>query len=251
MGEFGANRDLRRDDSGHDDGADIICQGSHGGDVAPRRVARTRGIPGWAGWRPTRAAAILGMAGLVAGLAAGYAAGRAASQPRAASGTAGRSPAGPSPQSTPADGAARAGASPAVPPLAADIPVLTQTIGACSAQLGPDLQLGIQVANLSSGTVTLRRVVPDLPIGGLAMISEQWEPCGGLPTGDPGSGDVVGPSSTSWFSVTFKVLEKCPRPFPVQFTVEYEYAGRTSKVQLPGFADLSQVSYSGCPAAAS
>jgi len=127
-------------------------------------------------------------------------------------------------------------------------PVLTQDPGACSAQVGQDLQLGVQVANQSGGPVTLLRVSPDLPLGGLKMISEQWEPCGGLPTDYYDAGDVVGPGSTTWFSVTFKVLERCPRPYPVEFTVQFDYNGQTTAVHLPGFVDLGPISYTGCPA---
>jgi hypothetical protein len=48
--------------------------------------------------------------------------------------------------------------------------------------------------------------------------------------------------------VTFRVLEKCPRPFPVQFTVDYDWLGRAVTVSLPGFVDLTAVPYTGCPA---
>jgi len=37
-------------------------------------------------------------------------------------------------------------------------------------------------------------------------------------------------------------------PAPVQFTVGYLAQGRPAAASLPGFPDLSQVPYSGCPA---
>ena len=40
---------------------------------------------------------------------------------------------------------------------------------------------------------------------------------------------------------------RCPAPAPVQFTVDYLAQGRSFTASLPGFADLGQVPYSGCP----
>jgi hypothetical protein len=39
----------------------------------------------------------------------------------------------------------------------------------------------------------------------------------------------------------------CPGPAPVQFTVGYVVRGRPATVSLPGFSDLTEVPYSGCP----
>jgi hypothetical protein len=49
-------------------------------------------------------------------------------------------------------------------------------------------------------------------------------------------------------TVTFQVLVKCPGPLPVQFTVGYDVGGQHAVATLPGFPDLSQVPYKGCPA---
>lgn len=237
MDEFGGNR-----------ADDVVEQGA---DRPPGRLTDLiAGRSRWPGWRPSRGAAILAAIALVAGLAVGYGAGRSAGEPQAGPRAASASP------STPAS-VSLAGTVPynptgvrrLQPPPTLGAPALTQAEGACSMQVGRDLQLGIQVANLTNGQVTLRRVDAKLPMGGLKMISQQWEPCGALPTSYyDGGGDVVGPNSTSWFSVTFRVLVKCPVPYPVQFTVEYDFGGHTTAVQLPGFVDLGQVSYTGCPA---
>jgi hypothetical protein len=234
------------DEFGGDRSDDVVEQG---GDRLPGRLTGLiAGRSRRPGRRPSRGAAILAAITLAAGLAVGYGAGRSAGESQAAAQSADARP-------SPTPRASAFSAVPAVPDNPTGVrriqlhgPVLTQASGACSAQVGRDLQLGIQVANLTGGPVTLRRVDADLPMGGLEMVSQQWEPCGGLPTGYYNGGDVVGPSSTSWFSVTFRVLVKCPRPYPVMFTVEYDFGGHTTAVQLPGFVDLGEVSYTGCPA---
>src|SRR5215469_2886163 len=233
------------DEFGGDRSDDVVEQG---GDRLPGRLTGLiAGRSRRPGWRPSRGAAILAAITLAAGLAVGYGAGRSAGESQAAAQSAGARP-------SPTPRASAFSAAPAVPDNPTGVrriqlqstvggPVLTQASGACSAQVGRDLQLGIQVANLTAGQVTLRRVAANLPMGGLKMVSQQWEPCGGLPTGYYDTGDVVGPNSTSWFSVTFRVLVKCPRPYPVMFTVEYDVDGHATTARLPGFADLTHVSY--------
>lgn len=234
------------DEFGGDHGDDVV---ERGGDRPPGRLTgMIAGRSPQPGWRPSRGAAILAAIALVAGLAVGYGAGRSAGEPRERPRAASALPTTPAPASlagTVPDNPAGVRRDPPPTPVG---PALTQGEGTCSEQVGRDLQLGIQVANLTGGQVTLRRVDPDLPMGGLKMVSQQWEPCGALQTGYYDAGDVLGPNSTSWFSVTFRVLVKCPGPYPVQFTVEYDYGGHTTDVQLPGFVDLSHVSYVGCPA---
>jgi hypothetical protein len=238
------------DEFGGDRSDDVVEQG---GDRPPGPL--TRLIAGRSRrpvWRPSRGAAILAAITLAAGLAVGYGAGRSAGESQAAAQSAGARP-------SPTSRASTFPVAPAGPYNPGGVrqfqlgstfggPALTQADGACSVQVGRDLQLGIQVANVTGGQVTLRRVDANLPMGGLKMVSQQWQPCGGLRTGYYDAGNVVGPNSTSWFSVTFRVLVKCPGPYPVMFTVEYDFGGHTTAVQLPGFVDLSRVSYSGCTA---
>ena len=59
--------------------------------------------------------------------------------------------------------------------------------------------------------------------------------------------DVVPPGGTAWFSVTFQVLVSCPGPLPVQFSVSYQGNTQPGSARLPGFPDLGNVSYTGCP----
>ena len=178
-------------------------------------------------WRSPRGVAVLVAVGLLAGLVVGYAAGNR-QVPRSVS------PQRPAPSS----------ASPGLS-LAAGGPALTQAIGTCAVQNGRDLQLGVQVTNQSTANVTLSLVHPVLPLGGLKWVSQQWAPCSTLPTGqDPA---VLPPGASTWFSVTFEVLVRCPGPLPVQFTVSYVANGQPATTSLPGFPDLGQVPYTGCP----
>ena len=180
-------------------------------------------------WHPSRSAAILGVVGLLAGLAAGYAAGE-----RQAGNSA-------RPQRPPTS------ASLATSP-AAIATELTQSVGGCSAQIGRELQLGVQVVNESGTAVTLRRVEAVLPLGGLRAISQQWAPCGALPAGPDQPGSPLPPGASAWFTVTFKVLMECPTPLPVQFTLDYDWNGQPGTASLPGFPDLGAVPYTGCSA---
>ncbi len=250
-------------------------------------------LPGWArrprwlsafGGRPSRGAAILGTAGLVIGLAAGYALGYGhlgqAVRPSRAT------PSRATPSRATAAGAipsAVAGfAAPVYPPPAPGGPAyssnpgiavlsgLAQTGGACSVQRGRELQVGVEVINLSETPVTLGLVRPIVPLGGLRLVSQQWAPCGALspswPAADggmivfiksstgvvevgsatPASAAVLPPNGTAWLSATFRVLVACPSPLPVQFSVSYRENGRTATAQLAGFPDLGQVTYTGC-----
>lgn len=219
-------------EEGSRQGGPAFPQGA-GGSAADDVVAQGgRGFPSL-NWRPSRGAALLGAAGLLAGLAAGYAAGdrHAASAAR---------PAQPSRARPVASAAAPAGPA---------IPELTQSTSGCAAQIGHELQLGMQVINESGTAVTLHRVAAVLPLGGLKAVAQQWAPCGALQAGadqqrrSPGR---LGPGASMWFTVTFKVLERCPSPLPVLFTVAYDWRGQPGVAQLPGFSDLGAVPYTGC-----
>jgi hypothetical protein len=181
-------------------------------------------------WRLPRVALVLGAVGLLVGLAAGYAAGvRHAGKP-------------PSPP--------RAAALQTAPSFTAGGFPLSQSYRGCSAQTGHELQLGLEVTNLSAKAVMLRRVAVVLPMGGLKVISQAWGPCGELPgpAGAPGDAlpPTLGPGGSAWFTVTFQVLVTCPQPLPVQFVLHFDEDGRTAAMPLPSFPDLSQVPYGNC-----
>jgi hypothetical protein len=192
------------------------------------------------GWRPSRSAAVGAAAALVVGLAAGYAAGD-----RHASGSA----ALPAPSaSASASAPARVSApAPATSFSFAGAPALTQDIGACSAQTAQGLQLGVQVSNQSTQPLTLRTPRAVLPLGGLKEVGWQWAPCGALPNGLGQADQILMPGQSTWMTVTFKVQPHCPAAYPVQFSVGYLVQGKSVAVSLPGFPDLGQVPYSGCP----
>jgi hypothetical protein len=245
---------------------------------APLRLPEWARRPRWLaprGGRPSRGAAILGVAGLVVGLAAGYAVGyrhlrqavrpeRAAAAgavPSAAAGFAAlvyppAPPGGPSYYSSALGIVVQSG--------------LAQTGGACSMRHGRELQVGVEVINLSATAVTLGQAKAILPRGGLRLVSQQWAPCGALSpswqaadggmivsvisstgvveegSSTPGSAAVLPPDGTAWLSATFRVLATCPTPLPVQFSVSYRGNGRTGTAQLAGFSDLGQVTPTGC-----
>jgi len=195
-------------------------------------------------WQPPRGAAILLAVGLVIGLAAGYAAGhRQAPRNASASPMASASPALPAPplapqiviKGTPIRGTGT---------VFADGLTLTQDTGTCSVQSGRELQLGVQVTNSSTEPIVLSRIRTVFPLSGLKVVSQQWAPCGAI--GAVQGPVALEPGDSTWFSVTVQVLVACPAPLPVQFTVNYTYAGQAAIVTLPGFPDLGQVPYTGC-----
>ena len=167
----------------------------------------------------------------MAGLAAGYAVGARHAWEHAAP---------PSPSRA---------AAPAAPFSAGGFP-LSQSGPQCSVQTGRELQVGLQITNLSPAAVRLRRVEVVLPLGGLKVTAQAWGPCGQLPATGKAPGSILPPTlrrgASSWFTVTFQVLVRCPQPLPVHFTLDYEQQGRAAAIRLPGFPDLGQVPYSGC-----
>jgi hypothetical protein len=189
-------------------------------------------------WLPSPRPGVVAVAALVVGLAAGYAGGvwhlrgSAASPP----------PAQPASPANPAAGSAATFSFAGSPPL-------TQDPGACSAQTRQGLQLGVSVTNNSTEPVTLQAAKAVLPLGGLKQVALQWAPCGALPsTLTPGADSIVMPGASAWLTVTFQVKLRCPAAYPVQFTVDFLARGHRATASLPGFPDLSEVPYSGCPA---
>jgi len=188
-------------------------------------------------WRPPRGAAILLAVGLIIGLAAGYAAGNRQASRNVSPPIASHGPASPAPAPAP-----QLNIDKMVPYEAGS--ALNQAGGTCSAQSGRELQLGVQVTNGSSAEIRLGQIHTVLPLGGLRVISQQWAPCGAIGVRqDP---PPLMPGDSTWFSVTLNVLAGCPGPLPVQFTVDYSWAGVAASVHLPGFSDLGQVPYTGC-----
>ncbi len=204
--------------------------GSGAGDDVLEVGGRRRLVPRWL-WPPL-GALIVGAAALLAGLAVGYATGAQHSAEPAAP---------PSPSRAVA---------PAEPFSAGGFP-LSQSGPQCSVQAGRELQVGVQIMNLSPAVVRLRRVQVVLPLGGLRVISQVWGPCGELPLARQAPTSILPPAlgqgASSWFTVTFQVLVRCPQPLPVQFTLDYGQQGQLAAIRLPGFPDLSQVPYAGCP----
>jgi hypothetical protein len=203
--------------------------GPGAGDDVLELGRQRRRVPRW----PPPAALIPAAVALVAGLAAGYAAGA-------------RHPAAPA---TP-PGPSRAAPAAAAAPFSAGGFPLSQSGPQCSVQTGRALQVGLQITNLSPAPVRLRRAEVVLPLGGLTVTAQTWGPCGQLPaTGHPARHPLppaLRPGASTWLTITFHVLAKCPQPLPVQFTLHYDQQGHPAAIRLPGFTDLGQVPYSGC-----
>jgi hypothetical protein len=125
---------------------------------------------------------------------------------------------------------------------------LVQGLSSCSAQHGRELQLGVQITNESPVSVALRSIKAVTPLGGLRQVTRAWGTCGALPDDYAQFDNVLAAGQSTWLTVTFKVTVRCPIPYPVQFTVGYLIQGHSHTASLPGFVDLGQVPYSGCPA---
>jgi hypothetical protein len=216
-----------RDGAGDDDIVELGRADRGGRGFGQRLFGERFRLPD--GWRPARGASILAATALVVGLCAGYAAGHGS----------GTRP-------------TRVGAS-ATAPLSLDPTTLfslelTQGAGACSVQSGRHLTLGVQVTNQSTVPVTLESVKAVLPLGGLTEVSWRWAPCGAIPQTLAGHEvDILQPGDSTWLTMLFSVQHGCPAPLPVQFTIGYLATGHSVTANLPGFPDLTQVPYTGCP----
>jgi len=167
---------------------------------------------------------------LVLGVGVGYAVGRNQAPSR--------------PAVAPSAKGSTASAAPAL-----SLPELGQSGQQCSEQIGRRLQLGVQVTNESASSVRLSNVRVILPLHGLKPTAHAWGTCGQLPGSPNPQATLVSAGGSAWFTVTFRVLERCPGALPVQFLLSYDRGGRPWTVRLPGFVDLGHVPYSGCPVA--
>lgn len=189
--------------------------------------------PSWWPPRISRPAAVVSLVALVLGLGVGYLAGS-----RPGGGTS-------APPSS-------ARGSSSAQPVSAGGPVLEQSGNQCSAQHGTTLQLGIEISNLSGSPLTLGQVKAFTPLGGLRITAVSWGACGEMPNLsldaplNDATDQYLPPGASGWMTVTATVLVHCPGPDPVQFLVGYLQRGRYRRILLPGFPDLSGVSYTGC-----
>jgi hypothetical protein len=214
-----------------DDGQDVIGNG----DQRDRPDRRWPWRPGWAG-RGTSVIAGLALAvGLIAGYLGGHQPHPTAPTPR---------PTAPTPRPTKATSPP---SSQAATPQDA-FPDLTATGNRCALQRGTTLQLGVEVVNESDHTLAVGRFGAVLPVGGLRATAATVGTCGALPVWPPIS-PTLPAGQTVWLTITFHVLVRCPQPYPVQFVVSYTDSGKLATTQMDEFPDLSQVAYSGCPAA--
>jgi hypothetical protein len=126
-------------------------------------------------------------------------------------------------------------------------PGVTETGQRCSEQLGRKLELGVEVVNESTSPVTLGKLIAQLPLKGLRAISAAKQTCGQLaPVPGALPSTTLAAGGTAWLRMTFDVLEKCPRGFPVEFTISFRQAGQSGSTELFAFPDLGSVPYTGC-----
>jgi hypothetical protein len=130
-----------------------------------------------------------------------------------------------------------------------DAPAPSATGEHCSLQQGRRLTLGIEISNGSAVAVRLGRLRARLPLGGLRAIGSARQTCGQV-AAPPGSvaDAALAPGATTWLTMRFVVLVKCPTALPVLFQLSYTQAGRPATVELGGFSDLGSVPYTGCRA---
>jgi hypothetical protein len=122
-------------------------------------------------------------------------------------------------------------------------PPITVTGPRCSLQVGKQLQLGVEITNQSGTAATLRQIEALLPMEGLRATASTWGTCGQL---SPKPGDAALPlpaGATTWLTMTFDVLDSCPGPLPVRFTVAYDRGNGPQTADLPAFNDLGDVPY--------
>jgi hypothetical protein len=199
------------------------------------------------GWRPPPGAGVLAAVTLVVGLAAGSAVGYGHRRGSAATPAKASSPTAQMPTAAP-----QASTETAPSAYAGFLgPALTQDSGTCSVQAGRDLELGIPVTNQSTETILLQSarpvsVMPEM----LTVRSWRWGPCGFEGNAIAPDTVALGPGQTTWVTAVVHPLIACPAPVPVQFRVTYSVNRQPGSSSLPGFADLSEVRYSGCPASA-
>ena len=105
----------------------------------------------------------------------------------------------------------------------------------------------MQVTNQSTVPLTLQSARAVLPLGGLTPGTWHWTPCGAIPQTLVQEVVILQPGASTWLTMTFNVKVACPVPYPVQFTISYLAQGRSAAASLPGFPDLGQVPYTGCP----
>lgn len=175
---------------------------------------------------------------LAVGLAVGYAVGHNQGRGTAAA---------PEKPAAPVDQASGSGGLFGTAPAGFSVPAVTENPGTCSVQHGRDLDLGIPVTNQSGETVLLESVKPvSLMSGALEVRSWRWGPCGLDDDGIIAGTLALGPGATTWVTAVVQSLIACPGPAPLQFRVTYSVNRQKKTFNLPGFADLSGVPYSGC-----
>jgi len=123
-------------------------------------------------------------------------------------------------------------------------PAIQATGSQCAVQVGANLQLGVEIENVSNFAIGLDRISPDFPMGGLRDISTAITVCGALPNLNQSSSIL--PGAKAWITATVAVNSGCPEALPVWFKVDYSRAGKSEEAVVQGFSDLGPVAYRDC-----
>lgn len=115
----------------------------------------------------------------------------------------------------------------------------------CAVLTGQVLQLGADISNVSFAPITLQSVTVGLPMGGLHLKAQAWGTCGQSPPLRDAT-PVLPPAGTLWFTATFDLLDTCPVPYPVLFTVKAVSNGRSTVTPVNVFPDLGRVHFPSC-----
>ncbi len=222
MGESGSPRQREPSDHGDGDGDGDLLQF---GGLPVRWPFRRISLP----WLPrNQQPAKIALAMLAIGLLIGFFGGRLTTH------QAGEKARSGGPTSTPA----------IVPRFATT--AIAMTGARCAVQIGPNLQLGVEIMNETGKPVRLGAINPMFPLGGLRAISSGIGTCGALPTIDVAGSASLSPGDTEWIHTTVAVRESCPEPLPVWFRVGYDSAGRSADAVLASFPDLGPVRFKRC-----
>jgi len=127
----------------------------------------------------------------------------------------------------------------------AELPQLRTTGNTCYGTLADrQLMVGIEIVNDGLQPVDLRDVQGTFPLNGLRQVDSQVGQCDNN-SNERVAGHRIEPSATVWITLTVDVLVPCPGPLPVMFQVATD--GVSGITTFPGFPDLGDVPYPGCP----
>ena len=121
------------------------------------------------------------------------------------------------------------------------LPTVSVTGRQCAAQVGHELQLGVEITNDTKHAVSLTAIDVDVPLPGLSLRAKQFATCGAI-GGNTGP-QPLAPGNSTWISATFDNHLPCRvSSSEIIFTADYD-DGRTA---TSGFSNLPDIAFAGC-----